>query len=365
MRIKKGHQEEPKFNTDKIQQFKRKKKKEIKALTATSNYMKGFHIENHYMSLTSLVEAMYPPNRCTLCDGIFASRMESNQHFKEKHKNCKSRYICMHPYCDYRSVTRGALRVHMAHAHLLIPSDKPLSDSFQQEELLFSAATTTTTPSPTMSRMSLEPMSMPGSPPPPPPLLHPAPPPPPVPQLVPPPVPSLSIMPEPSIIIKNELKPSKMLHTLSSSSSSNSSSKSSSSPPNQTTASNNHQHHHHHHHHHHNHHHKTLMMARPAYVVNNNKKQPRASFIDNLTPSPPPSPFSMYHPKKDSHSKKAILSKKAEAFLNSIYPPLQCPSYAHVGQEPYRCIYPKCNHPKLYTTREGLIYHIVRVHDVQ
>ncbi|GAN04940.1 hypothetical protein MAM1_0077c04407 [Mucor ambiguus] len=345
---------------DKLQQFKRKKKKEIKALTATSNYMKGFHIENHYMSLTSLVEAMYPPNRCTLCDGTFASRIESNQHFKEKHRNCKSRYICMHPYCDYRSVTRGALRVHISHAHLLIQSEKPLPDSFQQEELLFSAATTTT-PSPTMSRLSLEPVSMPSSPPP---LLHPVPPPPPVPQLAPPPVPSLSIMSEPTIIIKNEYKSSKMLQSLSSSSSSNSS-KSSSSPPNHMTASNNH---------------KKLIIARQpaAYVV---KKQPKAAFIDNLTPSPPPSPFSMYHPKKDSHSKKAILSKKAEALLNSIYPPLQCPSCkqsfprktnvikhltdAHVGQEPYRCIYPKCNHPKLYTTREGLIYHIVRVHDVQ
>ncbi|OAD03249.1 C2H2-type zinc finger transcription factor [Mucor lusitanicus CBS 277.49] len=312
--------------------------------------MKGFHIENQYMSLTSLVEAMYPPNRCTLCDGIFASRIESNQHYREKHKNCKSRYICMHPYCDYRSVTRGALRVHISHAHLLVPSDKPLPDSFQQEELLFSAATTTTTPSPTMSRMSLEPASMPGSPPP---------------QLAPPPVPSLAIMSEPpSIVIKNEYKPAKMLPSSPSSNSSKSCS-----PPNNLTVSSSSSSNH-----------KKLMMARQsaAYAV---KKQPKATFIDNLTPSPPPSPFSMYHPKKDSHSKKAILSKKAETFLNSIYPPLQCPSCkqnfprktnvikhltdAHVGQEPYRCIYPKCNHPKLYTTREGLIYHIVRVHDVQ
>ncbi|KAL7334266.1 hypothetical protein PS15p_203056 [Mucor circinelloides] len=357
MLIKKSNQEETKFNMDKLQQFKRRKKKEIKALTATSNYMKGFHIENQYMSLTSFVDAIYPPNRCTLCDGIFASRIESNQHFKDKHKNCKSRYICVHPYCDYRSLTRGALRLHISHAHLLIQSEKPLPDSFQQEELLFSAATTTTTPSPTMSRMSLEPMSTPSSPPH---LLHPPPPPPPVPQLVPPPVPSLPIMSEPVIIIKNEYKPSKMLQSLSSSSSSNSSK--SCSPPNNITATN----------------HKKLTARQPAaYVV---KKQPKATFIDNLTPSPPPSPFSMYHPKKDSQSKKAILSKKAEAFLNSIYPPLQCPSCkqkfprktnvikhltdAHVGQEPYRCIYPKCNHPKVYTTREGLIYHIVRVHDV-
>jgi hypothetical protein len=341
---KKSNQEETKFNMDKLRQFKKKKKKEIKALTATSNFMKGFHIENKYMSLTSFVEAIYPANRCTLCDGIFSSKIESNQHFKEKHKNCKSRYNCMHPYCNYKFLTRGALRLHISHAHLLIQSEKPLPDSFQQEDP-FSAATTTT-PSPTLSRMSLEPMSTPSSPP------HPVPVPPP-PQLAPPPPPPIPSLPlsEPIITIKNEPTTSKMLSSSSSSTSSNSSS-----PPNNTTA-------------------KNLVVRQPTFVA----KQP--VFIDNLTPSPPPSPFSMYHPKKDSQARKAILSKKAEIFLNSIYPPLQCPSCnqnfprktnvikhlteAHVGQEPYRCIYPKCNHPKLYTTREGLIYHIVRVHDVE
>lgn len=100
--------------------------------------------------------------------------------------------------------------------------------------------------------------------------------------------------------------------------------------------------------------------------------------MDDLTPSPPPSPFSLYHPRKNS-PKKPTLSTSAENFLNTMYPPLQCPSClqvfnrktnvikhlteAHLGQEPYRCIYPKCAHPRLYATREGLVYHIVRVHD--
>lgn len=105
---------------------------------------------------------------------------------------------------------------------------------------------------------------------------------------------------------------------------------------------------------------------------------PRLS-MDDLTPSPPPSPFSLYHSRKNSPNKKPTLSAGAENFLNTMYPPLQCPSClqvfnrktnvikhlteAHLGQEPYRCIYPKCAHPRLYATREGLVYHIVRVHD--
>ncbi|KAI8644041.1 hypothetical protein BD408DRAFT_442128 [Parasitella parasitica] len=318
MLFKKNNQEETKFNMDKLQQFKRKKKKEMKALTATSNYMKGFHIENKYMSLTSFVDAIYPPNRCTLCDAILSSRIESNQHFKEKHKNSKSRYICMHPYCDYRFLTRGALRLHISHAHLLIQSEKPLPDSFHQENL-FSTATTTT-PSPTLSGMSMEPMSTPASPPPsvnsPPQSAQPL-------QSARPPIPPTPSISEPIIAIKNEKISSRTLHSLSSPSSS---------PPNHITT-------------------KKLFTRQPAFVA----KQP--TFIDDLTPSPPPSPFSMYHPKKDSQARKAILSKKAELFLNSIYPPLQCPSCkqtfprktnvikhlteAHVGQEPYRCIYPK------------------------
>ncbi|KAI8969736.1 hypothetical protein BDB01DRAFT_731925 [Pilobolus umbonatus] len=78
--------------------------------------------------------------------------------------------------------------------------------------------------------------------------------------------------------------------------------------------------------------------------------------------------------------KKPSLSTSAQSFLNSIFPPLECPcchqvfnrktnvikhlSEVHPGKEPYRCIYPQCAHPRLYATREGLVYHILRVHDL-
>ncbi|KAI8147574.1 hypothetical protein BJV82DRAFT_499640, partial [Fennellomyces sp. T-0311] len=80
-------------------------------------------------------------------------------------------------------------------------------------------------------------------------------------------------------------------------------------------------------------------------------------------------------------SKKIILSPESESLLNSVYDPLQCPSChqhfnrktnvikhltdQHYGEEPYRCVFPECVHPKLYATREGLVYHILRVHDQQ
>ncbi|KAI9320135.1 hypothetical protein BX666DRAFT_2132329 [Dichotomocladium elegans] len=78
-------------------------------------------------------------------------------------------------------------------------------------------------------------------------------------------------------------------------------------------------------------------------------------------------------------SKKIVLSPDIDARLNAVYHPLQCPSCLkhfkrktnvikhltddHYGEEPYRCIFPECSHPKLYATREGLVYHILRAHD--
>lgn len=78
-------------------------------------------------------------------------------------------------------------------------------------------------------------------------------------------------------------------------------------------------------------------------------------------------------------SKKIILSPSSESLLNSVYHPLRCPSChktfnrktnvikhltdAHYGEEPYRCVFSHCRHPKRYATREGLVYHILHAHD--
>ncbi|KAI8082657.1 uncharacterized protein B0P05DRAFT_60844 [Gilbertella persicaria] len=240
-------------------------------------------IENKYASLLTLIDTIYPPLLCTLCDAVFTSKHASNHHFAEKHKK-RPRYICIHPYCDRRFLSKCALRFHISRSHLVIQAKKPLPDpSFIQYE---------------------------------------------------------SIQPDPvEDIEKPVLKKKKET------------------PPKQ---------------------HKkppTKKLTRKVMI-------PPLSSDELSTPSPPPSPFALYHHHhKRNANKRPTLSVKAEQFLNSIYPPLQCPSCnqvfarktnvikhlaeAHIGQEPYRCIYPSCNHPRLYATREGLVYHIVHVHDTQ
>ncbi|CAO3681632.1 unnamed protein product [Umbelopsis ramanniana] len=84
-------------------------------------------------------------------------------------------------------------------------------------------------------------------------------------------------------------------------------------------------------------------------------------------------------PTKIPRSRKPSLSAASEVLLNAVYDPLRCPSCRasfprktnvikhlvefHQGEEPYRCIFQRCSHPKRYATREGLIYHILKSHD--
>ncbi|CAM0143045.1 hypothetical protein VKS41_006198 [Umbelopsis sp. WA50703] len=86
-------------------------------------------------------------------------------------------------------------------------------------------------------------------------------------------------------------------------------------------------------------------------------------------------------PTKSPRRRKPNLSPASEVLLNAVYDPLRCPSCMatfprktnvikhlvehHQGEEPYRCVFQQCNHPKRYATREGLIYHILKSHDEQ
>jgi uncharacterized C2H2 Zn-finger protein len=281
-------------------EVKRKKKKEMMALTA-ANYMNNkLLIENKYASMMSLIDTIYPPLLCTQCDAAFTSKADSNHHYIEKHKRNK-RYLCIHPHCDQRFISRAALRFHISRSHLVVTVKKPLHDP---PLIQYNA------PKPKQINLSTAAATVP---------------------------------------VKQYQKD---LVTM----------------PTTTTKLNI----------------KNLNTHKASTtIISNNKKKITHSIhnsliIDDLTLSPPPSPFSLYQYKRNS-TKKPTLSSKAEQFLNSVYPPLQCPSCnqifnrktnvikhlteSHLGQEPYRCIYPSCNHPRLYATREGLVYHIVRVHD--
>ncbi|CAO3639734.1 unnamed protein product [Mucor hiemalis] len=301
-------------------EVRRKKKKEIMAKAATNYINNKLHIENKYASLISLIDTIYPPLLCTLCDTVSTSRNASNAHFKEYHKK-KSRYLCIHPHCDKSFVSRGALRFHISRSHLVHYSKKPLPNPIfvhyngEHGEVVSSplnSPTLTTTTTPTASISSPKSQSPSNTTP-------------------------TTILNTPTK--ESLLKPSS-IHII-----------------------------------------PALSSPKKRYTKKERIITPTISSMlieEDLTPSPPPSPFSLYHSRKNSQ-KKPTLSTTAEAFLNSMYPPLQCPAChqlfnrktnvikhlteAHLGQEPYRCIYPKCAHPRLYATREGLIYHIVRVHD--
>ncbi|KAG0748910.1 hypothetical protein G6F57_004874 [Rhizopus arrhizus] len=251
----------------------------------TEDYLNNqLQIENRHDSLLTLIDTIYPPQLCTLCDNIFNSTQESKLHYNEKHKR-QSRYLCIHPHCDQRFISKGALRFHISRSHLVINAPK--------KDLHPSSSSTTS--SPIISPILHSPLQLPSS---------------------------VSIS---STIL------------------------SSSSPP----------------------------MSKKR--KKKQEKKPLLLDDDDLSaPSPPPSPFSLYNKKL---SKKPILSSATESLLDSVYPPTQCPAcmkvfnkktnvikhlaQVHSGQEPYRCIYPKCNHPRLYATREGLVYHLVRIHNEQ
>ncbi|KAI9029808.1 hypothetical protein CLU79DRAFT_736137 [Phycomyces nitens] len=102
------------------------------------------------------------------------------------------------------------------------------------------------------------------------------------------------------------------------------------------------------------------------------------SIVAPLSP-PPFKPHLVFSTRAPRGSKKIILSPLSEDALNAAYPPLQCPACHqtfnrktnvikhltedHHGEEPYRCMFQHCIHPRHYATREGLVYHILRAHD--
>ncbi|CAO3644161.1 unnamed protein product [Cunninghamella echinulata] len=79
--------------------------------------------------------------------------------------------------------------------------------------------------------------------------------------------------------------------------------------------------------------------------------------------------------------KKTVLSLQSKTLLAEKYNPLKCPSCQtgfkrktnvvkhlvtyHSGEECFQCVYDHCTHPKKFSTREGLVYHILRAHDNQ
>lgn len=269
-------------------------------------YCNPLHIENRYLSLLSLIDIVYPPLVCPLCDHISLTPADSDYHYRTAHPSKPRRFLCLHPHCELRFKSRGALRFHITRSHLVKEASsvqpEPPFIHFNVEPPMG------TFPSNSNSRKlqespvrSYEPFRQHRHP-------HPS---------------SFHTAAEPVWIPY---------------------------PGTSTTSANN----------------------------NNTNSNNALSFRIHTAGS-----FASKESYNNNNNKKPVsLSPASEALVNSVYHPLLCPccheqfpkktnvikhmAEKHPGQEPYRCVYPNCNSAhsnQSYATRDGLLYHIMRIHD--
>ncbi|KAI8096908.1 uncharacterized protein BX664DRAFT_246085, partial [Halteromyces radiatus] len=67
-------------------------------------------------TLLSLLDAVYPPTICSICDMNLSTPTEADTHFQTIHKS-KRHYLCLHPHCDQVFRSRANLRFHIANSH--------------------------------------------------------------------------------------------------------------------------------------------------------------------------------------------------------------------------------------------------------
>ncbi|KAG2183284.1 hypothetical protein INT43_006289 [Umbelopsis isabellina] len=294
-------------------------------------------IQNCYTSLLSMIDAVYPPLICPTCNATFSSRSEAELHHKTSHQ-AQARFPCMHPHCDLTFHSRGGLRFHISKCHIvekirarpprnptLLPHGGPRQGHFVTTAVM------------TVSNMDASITHVNGSD-------------------------SVQVTSQTPAIQYNRGFISDKSQSPSSSS-------------NDTSSQGN--------------------VEDMGYQV---VRDPLQSAKDNTTaitslmsPDSDTQTFAasnnlphikvLQWPTKLPRRRKPNLSAASEVLLNAVYDPLRCPSCMatfprktnvikhlvehHQGEEPYRCVFQQCNHPKRYATREGLIYHILKSHDEQ
>ncbi|KAI9257357.1 hypothetical protein BDA99DRAFT_516231 [Phascolomyces articulosus] len=376
--------------------------------TTTTPYDNPLIIENKHVSLLALIDTVYPPLQCTECDAVSPTRQEEQSHFHIH----PPRFYCLHPHCELSFRTKSALRFHISRFHL-VHHQKPILPLPTMITKPIASTATASLSSSNNNSNNLEitllttidsvPTTPTGTSPPTPPILattttaatatvvetsvtesesmtpttvH--------------AVPSPSPSPSPVIIKKQPSIPSspsssplvQPLHQQQQQESASPSSLSStlSSPPlpplssSASSPSSSQQ--------------KKRKQKPPSQPKQKKEKkqsplvsQPTTQNQKPAIPSWRVSSFgrSTTASRAPRGSKKIVLSTETDALLNSVYHPLKCPSChqrfnrktnvikhltdQHYGEEPYRCVFKECVHPKLYATREGLVYHILRVHD--
>lgn len=290
-------------------------------------------IQNCYASLLTLIDAVYPPSICPTCNVAFPNQMEADLHHRTLHQS-QPRFPCMHPHCDLIFQSRGGLRFHISKCHIVergsgrTPRNPILLQNGgpRQGHFSISSKARNTLSSRRESNCML----------------------------------ALETNHAPSNGIQSPEKSASPIQAYASENGSTDERMSYREPshPRQTFSDGN-------------------------QAVSNTNGYSRASPDSDTTVSAASS--TLPHIKvlqwtaNAPRRRKPSLSAASEVLLNAVYDPLRCPSCRasfprktnvikhlvefHQGEEPYRCVFQRCNHPKRYATREGLIYHILKSHD--
>ncbi|KAH8555207.1 hypothetical protein BGW37DRAFT_476188 [Umbelopsis sp. PMI_123] len=293
-------------------------------------------IQNCYASLLNLIEAVYPPLICPTCCTTFLSQKEADNHHRTAHQ-ALPRFPCMHPHCDLVFQSRGSLRFHISKSHIversrgrpprnptLLQHEGPRQGHFVTDAPRHSKASITIdsiySPEDTRDQSNINP----------------------------------STDNSHSSVQYTTQKGNQMSENVSSDE---------------------------HFSYHPNIHHPTITEHRHSLTDNgsSSRASPDSDTTISAASSTMPHIKVLHWPTKINRKRKPSLSPASEVLLNAVYDPLRCPSCRasfprktnvikhlvefHQGEEPYRCIFQRCSHPKRYATREGLIYHILKSHD--
>ncbi|KAI7881375.1 hypothetical protein K492DRAFT_177101, partial [Lichtheimia hyalospora FSU 10163] len=83
------------------------------------SYDHPLSIDNPHDSLSTLIDIVYPPRQCSLCDHVSSTPVKARHHYREHHSSIPQ-FSCLHPHCDLVFKTRSALFYHVQQSHLVI-----------------------------------------------------------------------------------------------------------------------------------------------------------------------------------------------------------------------------------------------------
>ena len=330
-------------------------RKESNTTSTTIDYNNPLTIDNPYLNVLSLIDITYPPLICSTCDRVATSDIENRYHHHITHyNNRRRRYPCLHAHCELSFNSRTALRFHLSRSHLVKQASlkhirpEPPFMHYRLRPPLGSFTPTTTKPSALYHNSQCHQHHHSTTT---------------ITSIVPPE--EQQQQQSQSQLQKKSSPPlssSSLSSTTATTSSTNRSSLSFKIHTATTFAA------------------STLFPAPPspsppqAQQPSSSLSSSSSSSSNNTSSTSTPT----LTPTKNNNNIPR-LSPASEALINSVYHPLHCPSChehfprktnvvkhvaeMHQDQEPYTCVYDNCTGRKCYATRDGLVYHTLRVHD--